>query len=142
MSRKKNRERAIEAVRGPAVALLLLGVLAVLLDVVVIAGIRSAQLQLVRRYHRGEVTEQELDRDAEGLTNALLSTTLVMLPHCATIIGAISTLRLGSYSLAQAGASMALIPCFSPFMLVGIPFAMWALSVMDEPRVRSAFGQK
>lgn len=62
-----------------------------------------------------------------------------LLSHLITVVGAISMLRLGSYSLAQAGAFFALLPFCSPFFLMGIPCALWAFSVLGEPRVRSAF---
>jgi hypothetical protein len=47
--------------------------------------------------------------------------------------------RLRRYQVAFAGAIVAAIPCFGPCCLLGIPFGIWALVVLNRPDVRSAF---
>ena len=47
-----------------------------------------------------------------------------------------------SYSIARIGAALACIPLISPFVLWGIPFGIWALIVLRDPKVKSAFEAK
>ena len=47
-----------------------------------------------------------------------------------------------SYSIAKIGAALACIPLISPFVLWGIPFGIWALIVLRDPKVKAAFEAK
>jgi hypothetical protein len=38
-----------------------------------------------------------------------------------------------------AAAIVALIPCFSPCCLIGLPIGIWALVVLSKPEVKSQF---
>ena len=44
-----------------------------------------------------------------------------------------------SYPLAYACAVISVIPCLSPCCVVGIPFGVWALVVLNDPSVKAAF---
>lgn len=44
-----------------------------------------------------------------------------------------------SYSMARIGAALACIPLISPFVVWGIPFGIWALIVLNDPKVKAAF---
>jgi hypothetical protein len=47
-----------------------------------------------------------------------------------------------SYSMARIGAILACIPLISPFVVWGIPFGIWALIVLSDPKVKAAFEDK
>ncbi len=55
------------------------------------------------------------------------------------LFGAIKMKNLESYSFAMAAAIIAIIPCVSPFCLLGLPMGIWALVVITKPEVKSAF---
>ena len=56
------------------------------------------------------------------------------------IFAATRMLAGSSYSLAFAGAVIAVIPCVgSPCCILGIPFGIWALVVLNDPAVKAAF---
>jgi hypothetical protein len=55
------------------------------------------------------------------------------------IIGAINMLRVGSFGLAITGAIVSAIPCASPCCILGIPFGIWALVVLNDADVKAAF---
>jgi hypothetical protein len=56
------------------------------------------------------------------------------------LIGAIKMKRLESYGLAIASAILAMIPCtFGGCCVLGLPFGIWALVVLSDIHVRSAF---
>ena len=55
------------------------------------------------------------------------------------LMGALKMKRLQSWGLAMAAAILAMIPCLSPCCLLGLPFGIWALVVLNDPQVKSAF---
>jgi hypothetical protein len=57
------------------------------------------------------------------------------------LMGGIKMNKLESYSLAMAASIIAVIPCFSPCCLLGIPIGIWALVALNDPNVKSAFKQ-
>lgn len=48
------------------------------------------------------------------------------------ILGALSFMRGGSGALAWAGLVLASIPCCSPWVVLGMPFAIWAITMMRK----------
>ena len=55
------------------------------------------------------------------------------------LFGALRMQKLSSHGLAMTAAIVAMIPCFSPCCLLGIPFGIWALVVVSKPEVKSQF---
>jgi hypothetical protein len=55
------------------------------------------------------------------------------------LIGATKMKKLENYSLAMAAAIVAVIPCISPCCLLGLPFGIWALVVLNDASVKAAF---
>lgn len=57
----------------------------------------------------------------------------------AVIMGAIKMKNLENYSFSLAAAILAMIPCISPCCLLGLPFGIWALVVLNDAQVKAAF---
>jgi phage FluMu protein Com len=55
------------------------------------------------------------------------------------LIGARKMKRLEGHTFAMAAAIIALVPCISPCCLLGLPFGIWALVVLNDPSVKAAF---
>jgi hypothetical protein len=55
------------------------------------------------------------------------------------LFGAIKMLRLQSHGLAMAASIVAMLPC-QCCCLLGLPFGIWALVVLNKPEVKSQFG--
>jgi hypothetical protein len=55
------------------------------------------------------------------------------------ILGAIAMRRLSSYGLSLAGGIVSLIPLGTGCCLTGIPFGIWALVVLSRPEVKAGF---
>ena len=53
--------------------------------------------------------------------------------------GALKMKKLESHGLAMAASIVAMIPCFSPCCLVGLPIGIWAVVVLSKPEVKDAF---
>ena len=64
---------------------------------------------------------------------------LCLLPAAVVLVGAIKMKNLQNYGLAMTSAIIALIPCFSPCCVLGLPFGIWALVVLSDNRVKAAF---
>lgn len=47
--------------------------------------------------------------------------------------------QLKSYQLTRIGAVLAIIPCLGPCFVLGIPFGIWALVVLNKPGVKEMF---
>ncbi len=59
---------------------------------------------------------------------------------CSLILfGALKMKKLENYPLAVAASIVAMIPCFLPCCVVGLPIGIWALVVLLRPEVKSAF---
>ena len=55
------------------------------------------------------------------------------------LLGALKLKNLQSYGFAMTSAILALLPCVSPCCLVGLPVGIWAIVVMNDNAVKSAF---
>ena len=55
------------------------------------------------------------------------------------IIGAKKMKKLQNYRFAVASAIIAMIPMVSPCCALGIPFGIWALTVLRDVEVKDAF---
>jgi hypothetical protein len=55
------------------------------------------------------------------------------------LMGALKMKSLTSYGFAMASAILAMVPCVSPCCLVGLPIGIWAVVVLNDPSVKSAF---
>ena len=55
------------------------------------------------------------------------------------IVGAIQMMQVKSHSMAKAAAIISCVPCLTGCCLLGIPFGIWTLVVLNDPTVRQAF---
>ena len=64
---------------------------------------------------------------------------LAMIGQIVVIVGAVSMLKGQSYASAMAASVISVIPCLSACCVLGIPFGIWALVVLNDPGVKTAF---
>jgi hypothetical protein len=55
------------------------------------------------------------------------------------VYGAYQMKVLQKYQMARTAVTISLIPCCSPCVVIGIPFGIWALIVLNDPKVKAAF---
>ncbi len=65
---------------------------------------------------------------------------LFMIGNIVTAVGGYMMYSKRNYAMAMTAAILAIIPCFSPCYLLGIPFGIWAVIVLLDPEVKEAFG--
>jgi len=140
-----NREAALRAVKGPAIALAVTAVLGVA------AEIAFMILMYVNHDFIFRIIEQNPDPHVRQLLRNAWTTSpgpirfFEFAWHIAVevgiLLGAIRMLSLRSYQLAFAASVLAMLPCVtsSCCCVLGLPFGIWALVVLNRPEVKSHF---
>ncbi|MGN6556249.1 MAG: DUF4339 domain-containing protein [Verrucomicrobiota bacterium] len=134
------REAALQAVKGPALALKVTGILglvavglAFIVNVLTLAGVHIGMT------HRGNADMPVMFR---GLTGGLGLLQCIIGAIIAVVIlnGAAKMQALRNYQFAFTTAILAMLPCVSPCCWLGLPFGIWALVVLNQPHVKAQFG--
>jgi hypothetical protein len=143
-----SREAALQAVRGPAIALIVTASLACLFalwNLVNSAFLHSDTeflSRLMEQYKEPamrDFMQRVLPMTAGvGIAGAVFHLAMSIL----ILIGALRMLSLRNYSLAFVASILALVPCITPSCccVLGLPFGIWALVVLNKPEVKSHFG--
>jgi hypothetical protein len=130
--------RAQQLIAGPAIALMVtagLGIAVGLLGLVQILsgmggtpdlpGLDPEVVRILRMFTHGPI--------------AIISNGVGIAVSVFILLGALRMQQLKSHGLAMAAAIVAMIPCFSPCCVLGLPFGIWALIVLSKPEVKSQF---
>jgi hypothetical protein len=139
------REKALQAVKAPAIALIVTGGINALLavwQVVQYATVRPSLehypvLKELLNPETQKLLQDFLDKSHGplGMVNLLFGFIVSGL----VLLGAIKMLGLRGYNFAITASILALIPCFTPCCCIGLPFGIWALVVLNRPEVKSQF---
>ena len=127
-------QRARAMVQGPAIALMVMGIVGVLAQLgslgmnLLGAGLGAAGAQ------GGDDVMVHLFSGAVGMVANGVS----VLFYGIVILGAVKMKELQSYPLAMAASILALLPC-SFCCLLGTPIGVWSLVVLLNQEVKSAF---
>jgi hypothetical protein len=138
--RVRSSEAAASALKGPAISLLVVGILAILLllvnGVYVLMAPNAMQAIQANPQLGGQPPPPGFFAGFYiGFIGAILAG---LLWSGLVIAGAISMLRLRVYPIAMTGSIAALFPC-SLCCLLGLPLGIWALVVLNRPEVKDAF---
>ena len=125
---------AAEQVNGPAIGLIVVAALGALMQIasLVIHVVSPAALT------SSSMPNQAWANMFAG-TIGVVSAIIGLLVSGVIFLGAMKMKKLESYGLAMASSIIAMIPCFSPCCLLGLPIGIWALVVLSKPEVKSAF---
>lgn len=132
------RTYALDRVSTPATLLIVTGSLGLVLQVLgaVVNVIQMVGLGAVQPGAGGGM-EMLLLSGGFGVVSSLIGIAISTI----VILGGLKMKRLESHTWAMTSAIVALIPCISPCCLLGLPFGVWALVVLNDPQVRMAFRQ-
>ena len=133
-----DREAALSAVKGPAIALIVtasLGILYYLSNFVLVVSGTAATFQQIPPDAPDWV--KSFIENARGPMAAVAGVFISALDGF-VLYGAIKMLRLQNFGLAMAAAIIAMVPC-QCCCLLGLPFGIWALVVLNKPEVKSQF---
>jgi hypothetical protein len=125
---------AAQRVAGPATALIVTAILAIVLQVgATIVNLAGVGMGHALRHNRIDVFA--------GATGGIhiVSGLFGVIIAVVVLLGAMRMKRLENYGFAMASAILAMIPCFWPCCLLGLPFGIWALVVLSDGSVKAAF---
>ncbi len=132
---------ALNAVRGPAIALIAAGGLN-LLWAVIDLGYRMI---LFIRIQNGQPLPpmpppfQNIVLEQAHVVGGVALDLFWALAGILVIYGAVKMQRLESFGLAVTSSILSLVPCVTCCCCLGIPFGVWALVVLNRSEVRSSF---
>jgi hypothetical protein len=132
--KRRLRSRARSAVAGPAIALLVVGGLSLALNVVelilIIAGVNVLG---------GEGGPLGAPQDAQAYKFGRVGGVIFGICWSGIILSAGFKMKnLQGYGYAKAGSILAMLPCYA-CCLLGLPFGIWSLVVLNKPEVKKAF---
>lgn len=134
------REAALQAVKGPAIALIVTAALG--LTYYGVSGVFTL-VTGGTMFHRELPPNippewrsflQEMQGPLAGAINLVIAAV-----NGFVLFGAIKLLRLQAYTLVMIACVLAMLPC-QCCCLLGLPFGIWALIVLNKPEVKSSFG--
>lgn len=131
-------EAALSMINGPANGLLataVLGLLGALAGIVM--NVVGVSLGGMGGAHAGDPAQRAIQMLSGGA--GILSSVVHIGLSGLILYGALQMKKLLNFRLAMAAAIVALAPCVSPCCLLGLPFGIWALVVLNKPEVKSAF---
>ena len=147
-----SHESALEAVKNPAVCLILTGVLNLVLalwNTVEALFFRvdiDQQLASMPQFKDPEMqkilNEPQVHQMIHFIYNPVVLLgndlfTLVM--SVLVLVGALRMKALRSYEFSMIAAILALFPCVTPCCLIGLPFGIWAIIVLRKPGIKGQF---
>lgn len=124
-------EQARRQVKGPAIGLLIAGMLTCLAIPLVVA---IALVQLVSPHDVGTGVP------IVGILPAIIILSITLVPGILTIVAAVRMKRLQAFGLAVTASILTIIASPACF-LIGLPIGVWALVVLSQRDVRAAFAQ-
>jgi hypothetical protein len=147
--KRSRRTRARDAVAGPAIALMAMGLFSVFVSLglsgyaltnVMTAEIEAPPPQPGMTLQEVHQSRRAFDVGARiGMGGCIGVPALMALPGALIALGANQMRTLGSYGFAMTAAFLAVLPC-QPCCVLGLPFGIWALVTLNDEEVKDAFG--
>jgi hypothetical protein len=145
-------EAALEAVKNPAICLILTGLLNIFLS---LWGAAEAvfspvdidqQMAAVPQFNDPEVQKFLSDPQVHHFLHLLYSPAILLTNDLFTLamsilvlVGALRMKALRSYEFSFIAALLALLPCVTSCCLIGLPFGIWAILVLRRPGIKGQF---
>lgn len=141
---------AAAKVSGPAITLIVVGVLNALLALfitaqgVMIMLMPADQLRQQMEAQNPQLQQEQLPFDPAVIASSMgvgyiVVSILALILSVVIILGAVKMKNLQSWGFAAAAAVLAMIPCLSPCCIIGLPVGIWALMVLNDPDVKTSF---
>jgi hypothetical protein len=119
-------------VKGPAICLIVLCSLWLLITV-------AALIFNIVLLVAGPMGLQDPDEPRAQRVAGIIGAVLYMVANGCTLYGSVRMLQLRNYAMAMTAGVLSVLPCCSACWVLGIPFGIWALVVLNRPDVRQAF---
>jgi hypothetical protein len=113
-----------------ALIAIICGSLALVGDAVLIATGAAAKLQ--------EMNHGPISTNTKIIVRTIWGVVL-LIASTFVLYGAIQMRNQNNYGVARAAAMVAMVPLIGPCCILGIPFGIWALVVLNKPGLRDSF---
>ena len=136
-------DAALQLVKGPAIGLKVTAILNIVLALWSMGKLMFFPTNLEQLYSgMPQLNDPQIQKLLHlfygplGIADNLFGLTMSVL----VLIGASKLQSLKSREFAFAAAILAMVPCLTPCCILGLPFGIWALVVLNKPEVKSQFG--
>lgn len=138
-----SRAEALSKVSGPAIGLIVVGVINILVglyNVVTTLGAMANPQQAIPEGGNVEGVDMEAFTNiVQGLgAIGIVVYVIAIILAVVVLMGGLKMKKLESFGLCTAASVLAMIPCIS-CCIIGLPIGIWALVVLNKPEVKSAF---
>lgn len=134
---------ALEAVKGPAIALkvtAIIGLVLVAIGLVInILGLAGIHIPNQQQLSDPQMQRMQKMMNSVGGGVGIVQSFVGAAIGVVVLLGAGKMQRLENYQFALTASILAMLPCLSPCCLLGLPFGIWALVVLNKPEVKSQF---
>jgi hypothetical protein len=127
-----DRAAALSAVKGPAICMMIAGILGLLFSI--LSFFAPAMLAEMAKNMEG-VSVEQIQATSSPLLNGLF-----LVVNIVIILGALKLKNLESKGLAMVAAILSMINIGNCCCILGLPFGIWALVAMNKPAVKAALG--
>ena len=124
-------------VKAPAIALMVVSIIAIVFGILGLIG--DAFLILWGLVGRLEEMNEGPISEYTQITIRAIWGVILVIASSFVLYGAIKMKNMKDYGTARAAAIIALVPLLGPCCVAGIPFGVWALTVLNKPHVRESF---
>jgi hypothetical protein len=128
---------AASRVKGPAIGMMVLAPLWII-GLVIDLGVRMFNLANDQVPNFGGPAANQDALYVGAIIGAVLALVCIV-AQAFVFVGAYRMMKLESYRLAMTASIISVIPCASGCCLIGIPFGIWALVVLNDASVKAAF---
>ena len=135
------RDAALQSVKAPAIALLITAVLNSILALWKLVELTLMHSNLEFLSGMPQFNDPQMQRILHVASGpvGVASAAFGLVMSVVILIGALRMHALRSYSLALVASILAIVPCVTPCCVIGLPFGIWALVVLNKTEVRSQF---
>ena len=127
---------AASKVKGPALGMLISTIVGVLLGLLGLA-LNILGIGLIAAADGAPPAEMAslLGQGVVGIVQSVIG----LIGGGVIIFGCLKMMKLQSFNFAFTTCILAMIPCISPCCLLGIPFGIWGLVVLNDPQVKNSY---
>lgn len=133
--------QAADAVKLPAIFLIVVGAIGVLLSLwgIIQGAMGSNEAQMAQMMNDPNIPPFAKSFAQASSKGGIITPIITLLTSGFTIFGAMKMMKLQSFGMAMGAAIVAMLPCVGPCCCIGIPVGIWALVVLNKPEVKSSF---
>ena len=124
-------------IKGPAIALMVVSLIAIATGTFGLIG--DAFLLMAGVVGELEDRNQGPISEYTQITIRIIWGIILLIASAFVFYGSLKMKNMRDYGTAKTAAIIAMVPLLGPCCVLGIPFGIWAFTVLQKPHVRDAF---